>query len=58
MTWANPLTASLVLLAVAILYLAAGLWLGWTWLLYPALLAVNLILLATNTLFFNYKPPL
>lgn len=57
MTWTNPLTATLVLLAVVILYIAASLWLGWTWLLYPALLAVNLILLSTNAFFFDYKSP-
>jgi hypothetical protein len=57
MTWTSPPAASFVLAVVAFLYLAAALWLDWTWLLYPALAAVNLMLLSINALVFDYRPP-
>jgi len=59
MTWVDPLIASLMLAAVAVLYILAALWLGWTWLLFPALLSVNLALLTINSLAFNlqYQEP-
>ncbi len=48
LTWSDPVVASLVLGVVALLYLAAALWLGWTLVLLPALLAVHLLVFAIN----------
>ncbi len=53
LTWGNAAIASLVLGTVAVLYLLAALWLGWTWLLLPALLAVHLLVLAVNLIFLH-----
>ena len=50
LTWGDPVVASLVLGVVAVLYLGAALWLGWTWLLLPALLAVHLLIFAINNM--------
>jgi hypothetical protein len=51
--WGNPLIASLVLVAIAILYLLIALWIGWEWLLFPALLALNLSVFTINDLLFH-----
>jgi len=48
MTWGDPLIASLVFSWIAVLYVLAAFWLGWTWLLLPALASINLILLAVH----------
>lgn len=48
MTWGDPLIASLVLSWNSVLYVLAAIWLGWTWLLLPALTCVNLILFAVH----------
>ena len=53
LTWGNPIVASLALGSVAVLYLLAALWLGWPWLLLPALLAVNVALLPVNFMLFE-----
>jgi hypothetical protein len=53
LTWNNPIVASLALASVAVLYLMAALWLGWPWLLLPALLAVNLDVFVVNDMFFE-----
>jgi len=53
LVWANPLIASLVLVAIAILYLLIALWIGWEWLLLPALLALNLSVFTINDLLFD-----
>jgi hypothetical protein len=58
LTWGNPGVASVVLGVVALLYLAAALWLGWTLLLLPALLAVHLVILATNQMLVPTGRPL
>ena len=50
LVWANPLIASIVLVAIAILYLSIALWIGWEWLLFPALLALNLCVFTINDL--------
>ncbi|MEN8243072.1 MAG: hypothetical protein ABFS17_14230, partial [Chloroflexota bacterium] len=50
MTWGNPLTSSIVLAIVAVLYLLAALWRNWATLLYPSLVAVNLMVLQLNFL--------
>ncbi|NIM94832.1 MAG: DUF2157 domain-containing protein [Anaerolineales bacterium] len=41
LTWRDPLIASVVLGAIAVLYLLAAIWLDWPWLLLPATLALN-----------------
>ena len=53
LTWGNSSVASLVLVVIAALYLLAALWLNWSWLLFPALLAANLAVLSTNLIFFH-----
>jgi hypothetical protein len=53
LTWGSPIIASLTLALVAVLYLLAALWIGWSWLLLPMLLAVNLAVLAINRIFFE-----
>lgn len=53
LTWTNPLVASLVLGLVASLYLMTALWLGWEWLLLPALLAVEMAVYTINSMFFT-----
>lgn len=50
LVWGNPLIASFVLVAIAILYLLIALWIGWEWLLFPALLALNLSVFTINDL--------
>ena len=47
----NPVVASVVLAVIAAMYLLAAVWLDWTWLLLPALLAANLAVLAINWMF-------
>jgi hypothetical protein len=51
LTWGDPAIASLVLAVVAVLYLLAAPWLGWTGLLLPALLAVHLLVWSVNSIF-------
>jgi hypothetical protein len=58
LTWGDPVVASLVLSVVAVLYLAAALWQGWTWLLLPALLAVHLLIFAINQMLVAGVQPL
>lgn len=53
LTWYNPIIASLVLVSFAVLYILSSLWIGWSWLLLPALLAVNLAILCINNVFFE-----
>ena len=53
LTWGSPAIASLMLGSVAALYLLAALWVGWPWLLLPALLAVNLDILTVNSMLFE-----
>lgn len=53
LTWGSPIVAGLVLASSAVLYLLAALWLGWEWLMVPALLAVNLAILSMNSVFFK-----
>jgi len=55
MTWIDPLIASIMLVVGFVIYILAALWLGWTWLLFPSLLAVNLAVLTINSLVFNYQ---
>jgi hypothetical protein len=58
MTWTNPITATLVMSASAVLYFLASMWLGWSWLLFPALVLLNLVVLTINVIFFGYEPPI
>jgi hypothetical protein len=58
LTWSNPVTAALVMSAIAILFLMVGIWLGWSWLLLPTLVLLNLIVLTVNILLSGYEPPL
>jgi hypothetical protein len=53
LVWGNSLIASIVLVAIAILYLLIALWIGWEWLLFPALFALNLSILTINDLLFK-----
>jgi hypothetical protein len=57
LTWANAVVASITLGFIAVLYLAIALWLGWSWLLLPALVAVNIALLAILRMVFAAEPP-
>jgi hypothetical protein len=50
LTWGSPGIASIVLAIVVVLYLMAALWLEWTWLLLPALMALNLLIFSLNQL--------
>jgi len=52
LTWSDTVVATIVLVLFGILYLFTALWLEWPWLLFPALLAVNLIILTVNSLIF------
>jgi hypothetical protein len=42
------LTTSIILIVIALLYTLMALWIGWTWLLYPALFALNLCVFTVN----------
>jgi hypothetical protein len=53
LVWENPLITSIVLVATAILYLSMALWIGWEWLLFPALIALNLSVFTINDLLFE-----
>lgn len=53
LTWQNPVIATLVLLAIAGLYLLVALWTRWEGLLLPALLAVQLAIFTLNSQFFS-----
>jgi hypothetical protein len=48
LTLGNPLVASIVLAAIAVLYLLSALWLDWTYLLIPALASIELLVLTIN----------
>ena len=52
--WGSPVIVTLLLGAVAALYLGAALWLGWSPLLLPALAAVNLGVFTTQEIFLGY----
>jgi len=53
LTWNNLIVVSLLLALIAVLYLLVALWRRWTWMLFPALLAVNLAVLTINFLLFK-----
>ena len=53
LTWSEYAISSAVIGAVAILYLLAAIWLGWSWVLVPALVSVNLTALTLNLLAFD-----
>ena len=57
LTWVNPVVASLALALIAVLYLFAALWLRWSWLLLPALVAVNVAVVAVLRIFFTADSP-
>lgn len=53
LTMSNTLIATSVLTIIAVLYLLSALWLDWTPLLFPALVAVELLILTVNDMFFT-----
>ena len=54
LSWSSPVIVTLLLTVVAALYLGAALWLGWSPLLLPALVAVNLGVFTTQEIFLGY----
>jgi len=54
LAWGSPVIVTLLLAVVAALYLGAALWLGWSPLLLPALVAVNLGVFTTQEIFLGY----
>jgi len=54
LSWSSPVIVTLLLAVVAALYLGAALWLGWSPLLLPALVAVNLGVFTTQEIFLGY----
>jgi hypothetical protein len=54
LAWDSPIIVTLLLAVVAALYLGAALWLGWSPLLLPALVAVNLGVFTTQEMFLGY----
>jgi len=57
LTWSNAVVASIIFVLIALLYLLAALWRGWSWLLFPALLAVNLAVVTILRIFFTRESP-
>jgi hypothetical protein len=58
LTWTNPMTATFVISATAILYFLVGIWLGWPWILFPALVLLDLVVLSVNSVLFGYESPI
>jgi hypothetical protein len=58
MTLENPALSLLTSVVVAALYLLVGLWLEWPLLLLPALIALDLAVLAANRVFYSPDSPL
>lgn len=56
LTWMQPTVATFSCGVIAVLYLFVALWLGWPWLLLPALAAVNLAVLSTTMIFIKSDP--
>jgi hypothetical protein len=54
LTWGSPVVATPLLAVVAALYLSAALWLGWSPLLLPALVALDLGVFTTQEIFLGY----
>jgi hypothetical protein len=54
LAWSSPVVVTLLLVAVAAVYLGAALWLGRSLLLFPALAAVNLAVFTTQEIFLGY----
>lgn len=57
LTWTNAVVASLTLALIAVLYLFAALWRGWSWLSLPALVAVNVAVVSILRIFFTVDSP-
>ncbi len=57
LTWANAAVASVALALIAVLYLLAALWQGWSWLLFPALVAVNTAVVSILRIFYTVNSP-
>ena len=57
LTWANTVVASITLALIAVLYLFAALWRRWSWLLLPALVAVNVAFASILRIFFTVDSP-
>jgi hypothetical protein len=57
LTWANAVVASITLALIAVLYLFAALWWRWSWLLLPALAAVNVAVVSILRIFFTVDSP-
>jgi hypothetical protein len=57
LTWANAVVASITLALIAVMYLFAALWRRWSWLLLPALVAVNVAVVSILRIFFTVNSP-
>ena len=57
LVWMNSLAASLILGAIAVLYLLFAVWLGWFWLLLPMLVAVHLAVISGLDIFYYPGSP-
>lgn len=53
LTWENPVIASLALATIAVLYLLVALWVNWSWLLFPALASVEILVISIFQIFFK-----
>jgi hypothetical protein len=57
LTWENAIVVSITLALVGILYFFAALWRRWNWLLFPALVIVDLLVITILRIFFNSQSP-
>ncbi len=57
LTWENPVIVSVALSMIGTGYLLIALWLGWSWLLYPALASVQVLIISIFQIFFQADSP-
>ena len=57
LTWSNAGVASIALALIGVLFLFAALWQRWSWLLLPALVAVNIAVVSILRIFFTANSP-
>jgi hypothetical protein len=57
LAWTNAVVASSALAVIVVLYLFIALWQRWTWLLLPALVAINLAVVTTLRIFLTAEAP-
>jgi hypothetical protein len=53
LVWVNSISVTLILGAIAALYLVFAIWLGWIWLLLPMLVAIHLAIFSGVDIYFN-----